>query len=432
MSCNCPISKSRVIFWFSGTPDPVPAGAPGIVGADREGGRVFSTFPDVSGVLGKPIPTPASVEETSRPAESAMALLIALFFLFQSTKAQQISGNSISDFVGQLTNLFNQNGGLGSVLQQGPDGGFGLYPATQKPFPQRYPYPNDRPYPVAPPYAPYPRPPPGPQGQSLFSALASIARYDDLRCVPRLLCEVTSGSKPGQIGSQQSTAPLTTKDSLLALLTVVDFIDNSPLLVFGRAALLGYSSRGNSRACLTAYPTCPRDPDALVDYLNNHHGGFFRYFSWNNGETNNLNHRPPNYGQYQYPYRPPYYQRYAGKYTAAKDHFQERILVRPPPFNSYDQREHDKLVFPTRGVKQLHFPQQSDSYTASYKPVRTNGYLNPNYGSVTPVPFFPDRTGTGKLLLDNQGVHYAPPQNLINFRDQRSVKFPGFMNFPKT
>lgn len=51
---------------------------------------------------------------------------------------------------------------------------------------------------------------------------------------------------------------------------------SSPLLNFGRAALLGFSSTGN---CDIAYPKCPRDEEQILFYLNNHRGGFFRFFN---------------------------------------------------------------------------------------------------------------------------------------------------------
>ena len=48
---------------------------------------------------------------------------------------------------------------------------------------------------------------------------------------------------------------------------------------FGRAILLGITAKGDPNTCFSAYPLCPRDPDGLVDYLNNHNGGFFQFFS---------------------------------------------------------------------------------------------------------------------------------------------------------
>lgn len=99
------------------------------------------------------------------------------------------------------------------------------------------------------------------------------------------------------------------------LLTVLNFIDDSPLLVFGRAALLGYTARGNSKVCLSAYPTCPRNPDQLVHYLNNYNGGFFRYFS----------------GQPSPHHQNGYQNRYAGKYPfeSTEQNAEERIQNRP-------------------------------------------------------------------------------------------------------
>lgn len=87
-----------------------------------------------------------------------------------------------------------------------------------------------------------------------------------------------------------------------SLLTVLNFVDDSPLLMFGRAALLGYNARGDPRSCTTAYPTCPRDPDQLINYLNNHNGGFFRFFN------QQLPQYAPQYASHQQPpfQRPPY------------------------------------------------------------------------------------------------------------------------------
>lgn len=66
-------------------------------------------------------------------------------------------------------------------------------------------------------------------------------------------------------------------------MTNFNFAESSPLLSFGKAALLGYTSKSNPRNCYQEYPKCPRNPDRLIHYLNNHNGGFFRFF-------NKLNH----------------------------------------------------------------------------------------------------------------------------------------------
>jgi len=57
-------------------------------------------------------------------------------------------------------------------------------------------------------------PPVGPA--SLTGALTSIAMHDDLRCVPRLLCEIAAGGRPGYSGSNQrdSGLPFVNRDTL--------------------------------------------------------------------------------------------------------------------------------------------------------------------------------------------------------------------------
>lgn len=71
----------------------------------------------------------------------------------------------------------------------------------------------------------------------------------------------------------------------------------SPLLVFGRAALLGLSV--GERSCDTAYPKCPRNEDDLLYYLNNHRGGFFRFFNGGAAYGDDVNSQ--NYQNLQYP-----------------------------------------------------------------------------------------------------------------------------------
>lgn len=253
-----------------------------------------------------------------------------------------------------------------------------------------------------------------------MAALGSIARHDDLRCVPRLLCEVTSGGKPGY-PSYISTGQQTAKDTIATLLTVLNFMDDNPLFIFGRAALLGAASRGNSAACLDAYPTCPRDADRLVHYLNNHNGGFFRFFGGLPGQQRGVEGNAeetktdsdsgsldgeariqykPTLGLYsRYPTRESHSLKYVSP-AEAQDYL--------PPSAHGAEYSTDRIVFPSedrtpgRGGKLLHFPEDSD-----YE-------RRPSYSSG--LSYRPD---------------FSPPQNQINFRDQRSVKFPVSMNFPE-
>ncbi|KAL7287580.1 hypothetical protein TKK_0018229 [Trichogramma kaykai] len=118
-------------------------------------------------------------------------------------------------------------------------------------------------------------------GQKLFDAMSSISRHDDYRCVPRILCEITSGSTSGE-SSYRSARPTTGQILLFNLLSAFDRSGASPLILFGKAALLGYVYRGDPRVCYQEYPRCPRDQQELIVYLNNYKGGFFRFFTMNN------------------------------------------------------------------------------------------------------------------------------------------------------
>ncbi|KAJ8682505.1 hypothetical protein QAD02_018297 [Eretmocerus hayati] len=121
-------------------------------------------------------------------------------------------------------------------------------------------------------------------GLKLVSVLSSIARYDDLKCVPRLLCEVASGSLPGSLSYRQNGYYQDfSQNPLFSWLSAFDTSGISPLISFGRAALLGYSNRGHSSICYQEYYRCPRRSDQLISYLNNHNGGFFKLFNSNNG-----------------------------------------------------------------------------------------------------------------------------------------------------
>ncbi|XP_069362074.1 probable cyclin-dependent serine/threonine-protein kinase DDB_G0292550 [Maniola hyperantus] len=137
------------------------------------------------------------------------------------------------------------------------------------------------------PYPPYggqykpPRPRPRPSLASealsaVTEALTSIALYDDYQCVPRLLCEAAAGGALGSSGILQTVSGL---QPLLTLLSAYSGLTSNPLFVFGRAVLLGAASKSNPATCRYAYTACPTDPELLVHYLNNHNGGFFRFFN---------------------------------------------------------------------------------------------------------------------------------------------------------
>ncbi|XP_013147313.1 PREDICTED: putative mediator of RNA polymerase II transcription subunit 26 [Papilio polytes] len=49
------------------------------------------------------------------------------------------------------------------------------------------------------------------------------------------------------------------------------------------------SSKNNPSSCRVAYPLCPTDAEQLVYYLNNHNGGFFRFFNAPQNNQQNIN-----------------------------------------------------------------------------------------------------------------------------------------------
>ncbi|XP_015379504.1 PREDICTED: uncharacterized protein LOC107173466 [Diuraphis noxia] len=349
------------------------------------------------------------------------------------------------------------------------------YPGNGGPYPPPYPG-NGGPYP--PPFRPNGLRPGGGylQQNSVVQALSSISQHDDLRCVPRLLCEVSSGTRPGynqQFGyyqqqqqQQQSSIPFLTKDALITLLTVLNFVDDSPLLMFGRAALLGYNARGDPKYCTTAYPTCPRDPDQLINYLNNHNGGFFRFFNQQLPQyaPQYVNHQQPPYPQ-QPPYlqrppysqpppylqRPPYtdqqLQNYAPLYPRPHQNFgygyksrvddlrQSPRILSGSPSQYYDVPSVNDLQLDGPRPAPMKFPSAIDHGGASNCCVSQFAFPSDQNGSggvgggnrqaKRVKMIFPDRTGTGGLRADldkygnYKGVYYA--DGAIKFVDDPST-----------
>ncbi|XP_065332152.1 uncharacterized protein LOC135934378 isoform X2 [Cloeon dipterum] len=271
--------------------------------------------------------------------------------------------------------------------------------AGRPPFDQKQGY-RPKPYrpesyrPTAPPQAGYrPGPPPpgygGPYPQpgyndpgfgggfnpmgSFSNALESIAKHDEKQCVARMVCELSAGGRPGS-GYYRGSGGLF---DLSGLSGVVDLLGAmtassaaSPMLTFGRAALLGATMRDPYR-CYRSFPNCPRDPDRLVDYLNNHNGGFFRLFE----------PTPTAPSASSYNTKRPYYYNRTGKKLEDAEH--------------KEQRE----------------SEQGDS----------SNLVNPRIVNDAP-PVIADRTGTGDLRLDSEQLqNSAPLRNEV--RGARNLNF---------
>ncbi|XP_075163629.1 uncharacterized protein LOC142236242 [Haematobia irritans] len=109
-----------------------------------------------------------------------------------------------------------------------------------------------------------------PINSQLIKALENIARNDDLQCVPKVVCQMIAGqTQRGQLPSFITSPTIT---NFLAA-----FPTSSPALIYGRAALLGIS--GGERVCHNTYVKCPKNEIEIINYLNNHRGGFFKFFS---------------------------------------------------------------------------------------------------------------------------------------------------------
>ncbi|XP_034944705.1 LOW QUALITY PROTEIN: uncharacterized protein [Chelonus insularis] len=127
---------------------------------------------------------------------------------------------------------------------------------------------------------------------NIFNAMSSISKYDDYKCIPRIICEMATGVRPEFTKYKQSylNSPINSLISFLSFLNIGE--SSSPLLLFGKSALIGYSNKGNPEICYHQYPRCPRNPNDLVNYLNNYNGGFFRFFnirSSRTGDSRNAN-----------------------------------------------------------------------------------------------------------------------------------------------
>ncbi|XP_055918405.1 uncharacterized protein LOC129950489 [Eupeodes corollae] len=135
-----------------------------------------------------------------------------------------------------------------------------------------------------------------PLSMQIIRGLENIARNDDLQCVPKVLCQMLgSPTRRAQLPSF-ITSPVLTR-------FVASLPSFSPALIYGRAALLGLS--GGEYSCTRTYNKCPQNEDDILYYLNNHRGGFFKFFSepdthQDDAQTQNT--------QYQYTTERPSYQ----------------------------------------------------------------------------------------------------------------------------
>nr|CAI5841110.1 unnamed protein product [Callosobruchus analis] len=224
-------------------------------------------------------------------------------------------------------------------------------------------------------------------------------------------------------------------------------VGSSPLIYFS-AALLGYTSKGNSGQCTRTFPNCPSDPDKLVKYLNQHNGGFFSGFNPSIDLKSQTFRRAK---ETSYSYVP------FGKKHLNAAKVEKRIQTRPTlyiPLSSDSKDEanvfdfddprryrHPKgLQFPlSEPTESLKFPEgyedYEDSHADSYRRPKELQYdLSYNQNSLSlqrPLPnhrpsmmIFPIRTGTGELKLDPDELEIQnEPTYFDEYKDNTRIKF---------
>uniref|UniRef100_A0A336MYJ3 CSON007617 protein n=1 Tax=Culicoides sonorensis TaxID=179676 RepID=A0A336MYJ3_CULSO len=112
-------------------------------------------------------------------------------------------------------------------------------------------------------------------------AIEEISKNDDLQCVPKLVCQM--------VGTRMRNRPLPGFIDVDSLGTLIEAIPvETPSAKYMRAAILGLTN--GDRRCYHAYNRCPSNEDDVLYYLNNHRGGFFRFFSGEDNTLNDQNH----------------------------------------------------------------------------------------------------------------------------------------------
>ena len=223
------------------------------------------------------------------------------------------------------------------------------------------------------------------------------------------------------------------------LLTVLNYGNTSPLMVFGSAVLHGITAKGDPNTCFSAYPTCPRDPDRLVDYLNNHNGGFFRFFGTQQPyyTPHQVSRIQTGLSQFTAISRPQ-------NFRGTRPHqFPNHIStsLKPPSPPAYRDpdffRQHQtttsklSLLFPITGnnrqTKGLELSSPNGTENSAVKTFSFPHGQNPNVDLHVERPpikqtkptlpmTFPDKTGTGDLRLDIDDVP-ASVMGILTFTD---------------
>ncbi|XP_046426533.1 uncharacterized protein LOC124182829 isoform X1 [Neodiprion fabricii] len=247
----------------------------------------------------------------------------------------------------------------------------------------------------------------------LADALTSISQYDDLKCVPRLLCEIAGGSKPGGGNYKASSLGSFGMNTVLGLLTGYNFEEASPLLGFAKAALLGYSSKGDPSVCYEEYVRCPKNPRALVHYLNNHNGGFFRFFK--NTRHSNVAQSSNGIGYARTrPALPP------GLSGPESDRTGTGKLKFDNPDPLLRQDETERILHPFHEYSKVVFPEDEKSGTRVSKSLQSNPSSAFFPATSKDQSFFFPLRDDDESLEDNNIVAFESDEDLQGLRNYNS------------
>lgn len=245
-----------------------------------------------------------------------------------------------------------------------------------------------------------------------------------------------------------------------SLLSNWNFDQSGPLWVFGKATLLGLSARGATGACYNAYPTCPRDQNQLVNYLNNHRGGLFRFFSEpyqhhyqsriqtpanyegiraEEGDDNRLELRIQNRPHYQPTYRPSYQSTYQPPYRPTSQHLQQPTYQRPNSqkflIESAESYQYHTRIQDSNKPHNNYYatnhqsPQQTNDYYQKYTNNNNNNNNNNYYSSSSPSQGFKGFSFPTYDTTNNYKTsHNQPPaysgHSLHGSGGNKGVRFP--------
>lgn len=203
------------------------------------------------------------------------------------------------------------------------------------------------------------------------------------------------------------------------------------MIAFGRAVVVGLSNRGDPYSCISNYPKCPKDETRLLYYLNNHRGGFFRFFdmklpnqNYQYGQSSHYAPIRPN--QYYHSRRPDNYPYKAEKFPETYAKKYSHSITFPTGKNASDN-----VVFPSDELSQPRIQTKVVPYDYKYG---GNSFVFSNsqrYGKEA-KGFFPLNADTRPIYLtDRLPNRFHFPENNDRHHSKYSAPYGNGLFFPK-